>query len=69
MNLTPLALAPPALLLVAAAFPQDDEPKVTRELVAEAGKLFQRKCSSCHDQPDLDFAVDRAWLGQVHDTA
>lgn len=36
---------------------------------AEALKMFQDSCTACHAPPDLRFAVDRAWLGQVADTA
>ena len=37
--------------------------------VAEAGKLFAASCAACHLPPDPSFAVDRAWLAQVKDTA
>lgn len=35
----------------------------------EALALFRDSCVSCHAPPDLRFAVDRAWLAQVADTA
>jgi hypothetical protein len=30
---------------------------------------FEGHCGRCHVAPDPAFAVDRAWLEQVHDTA
>jgi hypothetical protein len=35
----------------------------------EALELFRDACLACHAPPDLRFAVDRAWLAQVADTA
>ena len=32
-------------------------------------ELFRSRCISCHAPPDARFAVERAWLGQVLDTA
>ncbi len=37
--------------------------------VAHAGALFRKNCVTCHQPPDTTFATDRAWLGQVADTA
>jgi hypothetical protein len=35
----------------------------------KAGAMFKDRCANCHVAPDAAFATDRAWLGQVHDTA
>ena len=37
--------------------------------VAESGRMFQQRCVSCHQPPDLRFSTDRAWLDQVNRTA
>lgn len=37
--------------------------------VEEAGQLFKARCASCHTLPDRDLRGDRAWLGQIPDTA
>jgi hypothetical protein len=47
---------------------QDPTPPSASEL-ARAGELFGARCASCHLPPDPAFAVDRAWLHQVYDTA
>ncbi len=36
---------------------------------AEAARLFERSCASCHVVPDARFATDKAWLGQLPKTA
>jgi len=36
---------------------------------SEAEQLFRERCTSCHVAPDAAFAVDRAWLAQIKDTA
>ncbi len=36
---------------------------------AEAGKVFQARCQSCHPPPDVKFATDRAWIDQLQRTA
>ena len=41
----------------------------TADLRAEAAKLFAKGCASCHLPPDPSFAVDRAWITQLADTA
>jgi hypothetical protein len=33
-----------------------------------AAQLF-RRCTSCHQPPDAEFATDRAWLDQIRRTA
>ena len=38
-------------------------------LRAEAAKIFAKRCTSCHLPPDPSFAVDRAWITQLTDTA
>ena len=37
--------------------------------IEEAGQLFKARCASCHALPDRELKGDRAWLGQVPDTA
>jgi len=49
--------------IAACAFSQTDS------RVAEAGRMFQQRCASCHQPPDVRFATDRAWLDQVNRTA
>ena len=34
-----------------------------------SAKLFESSCSSCHTVPDARFPTDKAWLGQVLETA
>ena len=46
---------------------EDEAP--TAEEIAAAGAKFRKSCANCHVPPDLAFAVDRAWLEQVKDTA
>lgn len=45
------------------------DPAAEAEAVAAAGELFQQRCVTCHQSPDLELATDRAWLAQVKDTA
>lgn len=45
------------------------DPATEAEAVAAAGELFQQRCITCHQPPDLELATDRAWLAQVKDTA
>ena len=47
---------------------QDPEAPSAKQ-VADAGTMFRTGCLSCHIPPDPAFAVDRAWLKQVSDTA
>lgn len=47
----------------------DDEGHGTADLRADAAKLFARGCAGCHVPPDPSFAVDRAWITQLTDTA
>ena len=56
----PLMLLAAALGLAAVA--RADE-------VEEAGKLFKARCASCHTVPDRELRGDRAWLGQIQETA
>lgn len=37
--------------------------------IEEAGQLFKARCASCHTLPDRDLRGDRAWLGQIPETA
>ena len=39
-----------------------------KKIIREAGAQFQKTCISCHVPPDLRFASDRAWLGQIRET-
>lgn len=43
----------------------DDAPPTPESL----GKLYADNCASCHQPPDTRFAVDRAWITQLADTA
>jgi hypothetical protein len=36
---------------------------------AKVDELFQTRCMACHVAPDARFAVERAWIAQVADTA
>ena len=38
-------------------------------LIEEAGAKYQKNCMSCHQPPDRRFASDRAWIGQIRETA
>jgi mono/diheme cytochrome c family protein len=44
---------------------QDGEPDPARQ----SARLFAKTCASCHVYPDASYATDRAWLGQVLETA
>ena len=52
------------LLLAAPALAADDA--ITP---AEAGAKYRKNCMGCHQPPDLDFATDRAWVGQIQETS
>ena len=65
-----------ALFLCAGLTAQDrarheghDPSHQTADLRAEAAKIYAKSCSSCHLPPDPSFAVDRAWITQLTDTA
>ncbi|MFT4550151.1 MAG: hypothetical protein ACI8XO_004858 [Verrucomicrobiales bacterium] len=60
----PLAATGVVLLLIAPSTLRAEDKK----LIREAGAHFQQTCSSCHVPPDLRFATDRAWLGQILET-
>ncbi len=71
-NTLPLA----ALALCAGLSAQDATKHADRDAVhdavdlrADAAKLFAKDCASCHLPPDPSFAVDRAWITQLADTA
>jgi len=61
------------LILLSAVFgavaAQDPESGGDARAVAAAGAFFVENCVACHVVPDLSYAVDRAWLNQVADTA
>ena len=70
MRFLPIASISTACLLGASVFAlQDAQPSVTKRKTESAGALFRKNCTSCHQPPDAAFATDRAWLGQVLDTA
>ena len=49
---------------------QSDAPETQPEqAITKAGEMFAANCVACHQVPDNRFAVDRAWLKQVADTA
>tara|TARA_R110002072_G_scaffold28296_9_gene91089 strand:+ start:3491 stop:3703 length:213 start_codon:yes stop_codon:yes gene_type:complete len=35
----------------------------------KSARLFEKSCASCHTVPDVRFETDKAWLGQVLETA
>lgn len=53
--------------LARAAVPQHHPP--AEKAPGEPAALFRSRCLSCHVPPDPRFAVERAWLAQVLDTA
>jgi hypothetical protein len=55
---SPLTLLAAALGLAAVAEAEED-----------AGHLFGARCVNCHTLPDRELRADRAWIGQVADTA
>jgi mono/diheme cytochrome c family protein len=59
---TPLGAALLALALA-------QEPTRDEHSPESAGELFRTRCAACHVPPDPRFAVERAWLAQVSDTA
>ncbi len=66
---TLLTTATAALLGAALLQGGQDPSNGIAKQIAEAGKMFRARCMNCHQPPDPDFAIDRAWLGQVKDTA
>jgi len=46
-----------------------DEPRETAMTPQRAGLMFAEKCASCHVAADPAFASDRAWIGQLRETA
>lgn len=44
-------------------------PEISPESIAEAGGKFRENCLSCHFVPDKRIASDRAWIGQIQETA
>ena len=64
-NLLPLA----ALGLCAGLSAQDADRHDTADLRTDAAKLYAKACAGCHLPPDPAFAVDRAWITQLSDTA
>lgn len=58
------------LLLAAPALAQEAGPgrDAPRE-EPDVARLFAESCASCHQPPDPTFAVDRAWITQLADTA
>ena len=55
---SPLTLLFATLGLAAVAHAEDDP-----------ARLFVSRCASCHTLPDKELRADRAWIGQVRDTA
>ena len=56
--LSSLVIAPSALLL------QGEQGRHAPDV----GRMFKEQCISCHQPPDPQFQIDRAWLHQVFDT-
>lgn len=64
------ALVGVALLAVAGTFHDALAQDKPREMSpGEAARLFRERCVTCHVVPDPAFATDRAWLGQIRETA
>lgn len=61
-----LATVGPALTLTLLGFSTS---QVDAQNLKEAGASYQKNCMSCHQPPDLRFATDRAWVGQIRETA
>lgn len=59
-----LTAALPVALLSTQALGQEDA-----ALIKEAGAKYQKNCMGCHQPPDRRFATDRAWIGQIRETA
>ncbi|MBL4845242.1 MAG: hypothetical protein JKY65_06940 [Planctomycetes bacterium] len=59
----PLALVGVCGALLSFGSAQDSKP------ASESAKLFEGRCATCHTVPDTRFATDKAWLGQVLETA
>jgi mono/diheme cytochrome c family protein len=57
------------LLLLGAALGAARQQHAPAHAPRDAAQLFQERCLTCHVPPDPRFAVDRAWLEQVRDTA
>lgn len=65
-----VALLGVALLAVAAASAGAPAQEKPREMsAAAAARLFREACATCHVVPDPAFATDRAFLGQIRETA
>ena len=61
---------PPILLFFLASVARGQEASDARpEAEPDAAALFAGRCASCHVPPDTTFAVDRAWITQLLDTA
>lgn len=63
--LTIAFLTTPLILGDVSQIPSSQDDTTRQAAVA----LFEKSCMSCHQIPDTRFAVDRAWLTQVKDTA
>ncbi len=57
------------IALVGFSAPKTQHHAPSSQDFANAGEMFKKKCSSCHVPPDLRFDVEKAWLGQVRETA
>jgi hypothetical protein len=69
MNPLSPALASAALACLAASFQEGHRKPGGHAAAHDPRAIFENHCARCHVQPDPAFAVDRAWLEQVHDTA
>lgn len=66
MNQQLLAIA---LIALASAFQSPDKTREQTMTPERAGLLFATNCASCHVAPDPAYASDRAWIGQLRETA
>jgi mono/diheme cytochrome c family protein len=60
-------LLPALLAVVAPSLFQDSATSEAKPV--DVADLFQTRCVACHVAPDPTFAVERAWIAQVADTA
>ena len=59
-----------SFVLLALGMQEPHPPNAEEEWGSEqAAELFQERCLGCHAAPDPSYETDRAWLGQLPETA
>lgn len=58
-----------ALGALAMALQSPQNPPSSAMTKQRAGELFANTCAGCHVAADPAFASDRAWIGQLRETA